>query len=144
MYLAQANLAVLRWPIDDPKMAGFVEQIEPVNGLAEQSEGFVWRYRDSYVAREVGPPWNDPLLFFNMSVWQDLASLLAFVRSPLHVEVMRNRAQWVTPVAEPSLVLWPIEATRQPTVEDAMEAFASLARKGDTVTAFTIDSEFAR
>ena len=106
MLLVQANIAIFRWPVDDSRMSGFIEQIQPLNQLAEQADGFVWRYSDTYTTREIGPPWDNPLLFFNMSVWRDLDSLQGFVRSPQHVAVMRNRAEWILSVGIPSLAMW--------------------------------------
>ncbi|MGH9661083.1 MAG: DUF3291 domain-containing protein, partial [Bryobacteraceae bacterium] len=45
MHLAQANMARMRAPLDDPRMAGFAAQIAGVNALAEASPGFVWRFQ---------------------------------------------------------------------------------------------------
>ena len=43
--LAQANVAALRAPLDDPAMRDFVAALGPVHRLAEGSDGFVWRLR---------------------------------------------------------------------------------------------------
>ena len=37
-YLAQINIARLIAPIDDPRIAEFVAQLEPINALADQAE----------------------------------------------------------------------------------------------------------
>ena len=42
-HLAQLNIARLRNPIDAPETRGFVEELEPVNALADEAPGFVWR-----------------------------------------------------------------------------------------------------
>ena len=44
-HLAEANVARLRAPLDDPTMAGLVRALDDVNWLAERSPGFVWRHR---------------------------------------------------------------------------------------------------
>jgi Domain of unknown function (DUF3291). len=44
-HLAQINIARMLASIDDPIMAGFVPQLAPVNALADQTPGFVWRLR---------------------------------------------------------------------------------------------------
>jgi hypothetical protein len=44
-HLAQINISRLIAPIDDPKIAGFVSQLEPVNALADKAPGFVWRLK---------------------------------------------------------------------------------------------------
>jgi len=41
-HLAEINVARLIAPIDDPRIAGFVAQLDPINQLADQSDGFVW------------------------------------------------------------------------------------------------------
>jgi Domain of unknown function (DUF3291) len=41
--LAQINIGRLIAPIDDPKIAEFVANLEPINALADRSPGFVWR-----------------------------------------------------------------------------------------------------
>ena len=45
-HLAQINLARLIAPLDDPRIADFVAQLDTINALAEQSPGFVWRLQD--------------------------------------------------------------------------------------------------
>ena len=42
-HLAQINIARMLAPIDHAVMADFVAQLLPINALAEQSPGFVWR-----------------------------------------------------------------------------------------------------
>jgi uncharacterized protein DUF3291 len=42
-HLAQVNIGRLIAPIDDPRIAGFVSQLDPVNALADATRGFVWR-----------------------------------------------------------------------------------------------------
>ena len=44
--LAELNIGRVRYPLDDARMAGFVDNLALVNGLAERSEGFVWRLKD--------------------------------------------------------------------------------------------------
>ena len=51
-HLAQVNVATLRAPLDGPELAGFVAQLEPLNALADQSPGFVWRLQ----TRTATPP----------------------------------------------------------------------------------------
>jgi hypothetical protein len=46
-YLAQANIARQRTPLDSPVMGEFVAALDPVNRIAEQRPGFVWRLRSS-------------------------------------------------------------------------------------------------
>ena len=41
--LAQVNVAKMLAPVDDPVMAEFVANLEPINALADAAPGFVWR-----------------------------------------------------------------------------------------------------
>jgi hypothetical protein len=42
-HIAQINIGRLLAPIEHPVMADFVAQLPPINALAEESPGFVWR-----------------------------------------------------------------------------------------------------
>jgi hypothetical protein len=42
-HLAQINIGRLVAPVDDPRIAGFISQLDAINALAEQTPGFVWR-----------------------------------------------------------------------------------------------------
>ena len=46
VHLADFNIARLRAPIDDPMIDDFRNNLEPVNRLADESPGFVWRLQD--------------------------------------------------------------------------------------------------
>ena len=142
MLLAQANIALFRWPLDDHRMSAFSEQIQPINALAEQSAGFVWRFTEEYVARPIGPPWEDPLLFFNMSVWRDFDSLHRFVRCDAHTAIVRERSRWTKPAPGPPMVMWWIDDAIRPSVDDAILALSSVAQQGDSIAAFSFGSDF--
>jgi hypothetical protein len=43
-HLAQLNIGRIRYEIDDPRMADFTNNLALVNGIAERSAGFIWRY----------------------------------------------------------------------------------------------------
>ena len=61
LHLAQLNIGRLRYEVGDPRMADFVDNLALVNGLAERSPGFVWRYQDdSGSAIDTRPFAGDP------------------------------------------------------------------------------------
>ena len=92
--LAQINIGRLVAPIDDPRLADFVAQLDPVNQLAEASPGFVWRLQsDSGNATDVAYS-DDPMVIVNMSVWESLAALRDYVYASRHMQVFRERAKW--------------------------------------------------
>ena len=96
-HLAQVNIARMRAPLDDPQMAAFVAALEPVNALADQSPGFVWRLQDEAGDATAFRPFDDPAMMINMSVWESLEALAAFVyRQGEHRAIMRRRAEFFT------------------------------------------------
>ena len=46
MHLAQINIGRLLYPLDDPRVADFVGNLDRVNALAEAGAGLVWRLKD--------------------------------------------------------------------------------------------------
>ena len=44
--LAQINVARALTPLDSPRMAGFVANLDRLNALADAAPGFVWRLQD--------------------------------------------------------------------------------------------------
>ena len=45
-HLAQFNIARIRYPLDDPRMAEFVDNVARVNASGRKMPGFVWRLQD--------------------------------------------------------------------------------------------------
>ena len=142
--LAQANIGKFRAPIDDPIMAGFKNQLDPINALADASPGFVWRLQtEDGNATAVRPDDHDPLMAINMSVWSSLEALQQYVYKSDHVGPLRDRKQWFQKIGGPILVLWWIPAGHIPTVAEAMAKLAHLKQHGPTQDAFTFRAPFA-
>jgi len=66
--LAQINIGRLIAPVDDPKIAEFVAQLDPVNALADAAPGFVWRLQSSSGNASDIVYNDDPFVIVNMSV----------------------------------------------------------------------------
>ena len=77
----------------------------------------------------------------NMSTWESLESLRAFVYTSGHTAVMRSRKQWFEKL-DTYLVLWWVPAGHEPTVDEAKERLEHLARNGPTPYAFTFRASF--
>ena len=60
-HLAQLNVGRIRYEIDDPRMTDFTNNLAVVNGIAERSAGFVWRYIDQSGNATNTRPYADPL-----------------------------------------------------------------------------------
>ena len=77
-HLAQINISRLLAPLDDPKIAEFVAQLEPINALADKAPGFVWRLKsESGNATDIAYN-DDPFVIVNMSVWESIEALRNF------------------------------------------------------------------
>jgi len=140
--LAQLNIARMIAPLESPLLADFVANLERINTLAESSPGFVWRLQtDEGDATDLRPFGDDVLV--NLSVWRDLESLRGYVYRSAHVEVMRRRKAWFTPMEEAHLVLWWVPGGRRPTVQEALERLSLLRQHGATPDAFTFKEPFA-
>jgi Domain of unknown function (DUF3291) len=142
-HLAQVNIALPLEPLDSALLAEFVAQLEPVNAAAELSEGFVWRLQtESGDATEIRG-FDDERLIVNLSVWESLASLRAFVYSRReHLDVLRRRREWFE-LLSLHLVLWWVPVGHRPTVAEAEERFAQLDTRGPSPAAFTFREHFA-
>jgi len=141
-HLAQANVARMRAPIDDPAMQGFVDRLDPLNDLADSTPGFVWRYQtEAGNATEVRV-FNDELILFNMSVWESLGALRDYVYRSNHIEAVQRRSKWFEKPTRPPFVLWWVDPGYIPTVEEAKERLETLWREGPTPEAFTFRKTF--
>ena len=141
-HLAHANVARMRGPIEDSVMAGFVERLEPLNSLADESPGFVWRYQtDEGDATEIRV-FDDELILFNMSVWESIEALENYVYWSNHIEALQKKAEWFERAGRATLALWWIEAGHLPSVEEAKERFDLLWRDGPSAAVFTFKDRF--
>ncbi|GIF63256.1 hypothetical protein Ais01nite_12910 [Asanoa ishikariensis] len=136
-HLAELNIARLRSPIDSPALADFVALLPEVNGLAERTPGYVWRLRDdSGDATALRPFAADVIV--NLTVWESVESLRAFLYRSAHLEPMRRRRDWFVPLGDHHLVLWWIPADTLPTIDEAGKRLDLLRRNGPSPEAFTL------
>jgi hypothetical protein len=141
-HLAQINVGRTLAPLDDPRLAGFVERLDDINALADRSPGFVWRLQsESGNATDIKVS-DDPDFIVNLSVWEDLDSLFAYVYRSDHRQVMAQRRRWFEKPAGAFMALWWLPAGRLPTVEEGLARVARLEREGPTAEAFTFKTPF--
>ena len=141
-HLAQVNIARLVAPLDDPRIAEFVAELEPINQLAEGSPGFVWRLKsDSGNATDLAFN-DDPLTIVNMSVWESVEALRSYVYASRHLEVFRKRANWFEKMEKPHYCLWWIPEGHIPTVAEARERLEHYQEHGATEFSFWFSQLF--
>lgn len=141
-HLAQVNIARMRWPLDDPRMRGFVEQLEPINALADRSPGFVWRLQTEDGDATAVRAFADPLVLVNMSVWASIEALFEYVYRSSHSQPLRDRSRWFDRVEGPHAALWWVPAGHVPGVDEARARLAILAERGPCPAAFTFRRPF--
>jgi hypothetical protein len=94
MRLAELNVGYAVYPLDHPRMSGFMDNLDTINALAERSHGFVWRMKsDSGNATDISVP-GDAEIISNMSVWEDVASLGNYVFNTVHARFYERREEW--------------------------------------------------
>ncbi|MCY9862340.1 DUF3291 domain-containing protein [Vibrio coralliirubri] len=142
MKLAQLNIALAKYPLDAPEIKEFVDNLELVNGIAESSEGFVWRLKDESGDATNIQAFEDPNMIVNMSVWDSVDSLKNFMFRTHHRDFMRRKGDWFHRLPEDTYVLWWIEEEHIPTLEEAIERLEHLRETGDTPYAFTFKTNF--
>jgi len=140
-HLAQINIGRLKAPMDAPETAGFADNLDRINALADGQPGFVWRLVGEGANATDIQAFDDPMMLLNMSVWTDVESLAAFVYRTGHREVMRRRAEWFHKV-EVFMCLWWVPVGHVPTPREAIARLETLRRLGPTAEAFTFREPF--
>jgi Domain of unknown function (DUF3291) len=141
--IAQVNIALPRAPLDSPALAEFVANLEPVNALADAAPGFVWRLEDESGDATSIRAFDDERLIINMSVWESIEALWAFVYDGGHLAVMRRRREWMTRLAAVYMCLWWVPEGHTPSIEEAKDRLAHLKAHGPTPRAFTFKQRYA-
>ena len=135
--LAQLNIAKGRDSMESELMRGFVDRLEEINALADQSDGFIWRLQTEDGDATSIQAFDDPNLIINMSVWRDIESLKHFVYRTIHVDLISSREQWFEKIRQAHQVLWWIPAGHQPDIEEAKHKLDVLRNSGPGPDAFT-------
>jgi hypothetical protein len=138
MHIAELNIGRLKHPIDDPRMADFVDNLARVNAMADRMPGFVWRLvgdGSNGGALELRP-FPDPMMAVNMSVWESVEQLETYVWKTVHQRFYNRKAEWFEKLDSHYFVMWFVEPGHIPTLEEAKERLAHLEAHGNTDHAF--------
>jgi hypothetical protein len=124
-------------------MTDFIAQLDPINALADQANGFVWRLKgeggsaSSYVRFD-----DDERLIVNMSVWTSIDALFSYVYRSGHGKVYADRRVWFEGLAEPPVAIWWVPAGHIPTIEEGRARWECLKKNGPTADAFTFKQRY--
>lgn len=135
-HIAQLNIGRPLHALDDPRMAGFMQNLDRINAMAERSPGFVWRLRDESNNATALRPFDDPNMLVNMSVWDSVEDLERFVWATVHKQFYSHKGSWFERLAEPHFVMWPISAGHIPDLAEAKARLEHLRTHGDDDFAF--------
>jgi hypothetical protein len=137
VHLAQVNIARMRDALDSPAMAGFVARLDELNALADRSPGFVWRLQTPEGNATYLRPYDDERILFNLSVWESVEALRAYVYRSGHAEALRQRHEWFSRFEGAYLALWWVPAGHRPSIDEAKRRLAHLEQEGPSPFVFT-------
>lgn len=135
-HIAQLNIGRFLYPTDDPRMAGFMDNLDRVNAVAERSEGFVWRLKDESNNATAIRPFADSNMAVNLSVWESVEALEKFVWNTVHSRFYNAKGSWFEKPAGPHLVMWSVLAGHVPSLHEAKARLEHLVANGDSDFAF--------
>ena len=139
MHLAELNIGRLLTPVDDPRVAEFMANLDRINGLGKRMPGFVWMMEGS------GEPGTgnteakidgDPQYVSNLTVWESVETLEQFVWGTIHKQFYERRQEWFEVLGEMHFVMWWVEEGHEPTLEEALARLEHLKENGDSDHAF--------
>jgi hypothetical protein len=142
-HLAELNVGRIRYEFTDARMADFTNNLVLVNGIAERSPGFVWRYIDESGNATNTRPYADPLVIINISVWESVEALERYVWQTVHKRFYGRRDEWFAHFEGPSYVLWWVPVGHRPTLQEAIARLDHLKQHGPTDHAFIWDQASA-
>jgi hypothetical protein len=146
--VAQVNIGRLVAPLDSPRLADFAAGLDPVNAVADRAPGFVWRLQTedgnatSLRAFEQDADGADGGILVNMSVWESVEALAAYVYGDAHRAVLRRRREWFEPLRDAYTALWWIPRGHIPSVGEAEERVRHLRAHGPTPYSFSLRTHF--
>lgn len=136
MHLAQINVAQWKISPEDPRAAGFMDNIDRVNALASRTPGYVWRLADRAEEARALTVFGNDALIINMSVWETPEALEHFVWNTLHKRIYERKDEWFGATGGQRFVMWWIEPGTVPTIDDAKARLDHLNEHGNTDFAF--------
>lgn len=142
MHLAQINVGRLLYPITDPRIADFVNNLDAINALAEASPGFVWRLKEENNNATSITAYEDPSILMNMSVWESPEALYEYVYKTMHRRFVQRRKEWFQLFGAQYIALWWVDDGHVPTPNEGQRRLAHLERYGPTAHAFTFRKLF--
>ncbi len=151
--LAFMTIGILKAPVGEAEVQGFVDRIPSVYGAAEATHGFIarsvrnvetWEHSWGQVeAPSCYPPLeNENQLAMTLSLWQDLESVAAFAYHGAHSEALSKRKEWFQALGLPNYVAWWVEDGHKIDWKQGGERMDHLHAHGPTAFAFNLTAPF--
>jgi len=120
----------------------FVAQLTPVNALADETPGFVWRLQTESGDATGIKVYDDDRIIVNLTVWESAESLREFVYKNAHYGVLRDWKRWFEKFEGSYYALWWVPAGQLPGIEEGKERLEYLREHGDSDYAFSFKKVF--
>jgi hypothetical protein len=136
MHLAELNIGKFKYPTTDVRMAGFMDNLDRVNALADRAEGFIWRLKSDGSNNATDLRFGDEDYAVNMSVWKDAKSLEDYVFKTVHVQIYKKRGEWFEKLEKPHMVFWFVPEGNIPSLSEAIDKLELYQNNGPSENAF--------
>ena len=141
--LAEINVARMKGVnINDPVMLEFTDNLERVNNLAEQSEGFIWRLKDESNNATSLNPYDDEQVIINISVWESIETLEKFVYKTFHTDFLKRRKEWFHAYGKAYTAMWWIPAGKFPGIAEGVDKLDYLQKNGASELVFDFRNKY--
>lgn len=143
--LAEINIARMKGVnIDDPIMKEFVDNLNKVNEIAENSDGFVWRLKDEDNNATNLNPYNDEQIIVNYSIWENIETLEHYMYKTFHSEFLKRRKEWFLSFGQVSTAMWWVKKGEIPTLSEAIEKLDYLQKNGASEIVFSLKQKYPK
>ena len=143
--LAEINIARMKGvTIDDPIMKEFVDNLDKVNEIAENSDGFVWRLKDEDNNATNFNPYNDEQIIVNYSIWDSIETLEHYMYKTFHSEFLKRRKEWFQTFGQVSTAMWWVKKREIPNNTEAMEKLDYLQKNGASEIVFNFRQKYPK
>ena len=139
MHLAQLNIGRLVADTDSPRVAEFMGALDRINGIGRRMPGFVWIMEGSGAPRTGNTEAKiagDPRFVSNLTVWESVESLEAFVWNTIHRQFYERRAEWFEVLNGMHFVMWWVPEGHRPLLDEGLARLARQEAQGDSDEAF--------
>lgn len=140
--LAQINIATAKGSMNSELMKSFVDRLDEINRLADQSPGFIWRLQTEAGDATSIQAFDDPDIIVNMSVWESIEALKNYVYKSMHIELIRGKDSWFNKPISVYQVLWWVPVGYLPSTDEGKQKLEYLQKNGPSKDAFTFAKPF--